>query len=168
MPDFSSASLQVLDLSNNNFIGTAPQSLTSINGSNNLSKNEASHIKDNGQLAKRGANRIFLDVEVLRYPNIEEEMRSKVDKFNSALKYHLPATKATKGVGLEVLVDAKEKLMQTAPISIDCEWSKERLKRMMSLNGSGLRNVVVKKKNTRKGSQKIPMLDSKDLWMDKC
>ncbi|GJR40301.1 hypothetical protein Tco_1215985 [Tanacetum coccineum] len=159
MPDFSSASLQVLDLSNNNFIGTAPQSLTSINGSNNLSKNEAT---------KRGANRIFLDVEVLRYPNIEEEMRSKVDKFNSALKYHLPATKATKGVGLEVLVDAKEKLMQTAPISIDCEWSKERLKRMMSLNGSGSRNVVVKKKNTRKGSQKIPMLDSKDLWMDKC
>ncbi|GKB61218.1 hypothetical protein Tco_0917404, partial [Tanacetum coccineum] len=123
---------------------------------------------------KRGANKIFLDVEVLRYPNIEEEMRSKVDKFNSALKYHLPATKATKGVGLEfcntnvVLVDAKEKLMQTAPISIDCEWSKERLKRMMSLNGSGSRNVVVKKKNTRKGSQKIPMLDSKDLWMDKC
>ncbi|GJV62344.1 hypothetical protein Tco_1468444 [Tanacetum coccineum] len=159
MPDFSSASLQVLDLSNNNFIGTAPQSLTSINGSNNLSKNEAT---------KRGANRIFLDVEVLRYPNIEEEMRSKVDKFNSALKYHLPAIKATKGVGLEVLVDAKEKLMQNAPISIDCEWSKERLKRMMSLNGSGSRNVVVKKKNTRKGSQKIPMLDSKDLWMDKC
>ncbi|GJV61356.1 hypothetical protein Tco_1467456 [Tanacetum coccineum] len=57
--------------------------------------------------------------------------------------------------------------MQIAPVLIDCEWSKERLKRMMSLNGSGSCNAVVKKKNTRKGSHQIPMLDSKDLWMDK-
>ncbi|GKD29745.1 ALA-interacting subunit 3-like protein [Tanacetum coccineum] len=38
---------------------------------------------------------------------------------------------------------------------------------MMSLNASGSCNGVVKKKNTRKGSHLIPMLDSKDLWMDK-
>ncbi|GJZ32721.1 hypothetical protein Tco_0578157 [Tanacetum coccineum] len=67
----------------------------------------------------------------------------------------------------QVLVDAKEKLMQIVPVLIDCEWSKERMKPMMSLNGSGSSNTVVKKKNTRKGSQQIPMLDSKDLWMDK-
>ncbi|GKD40042.1 hypothetical protein Tco_1260249 [Tanacetum coccineum] len=92
------------------------------------------------------------------------QQRSKVDKFNSALKYHLPVTK---GDGLEVLVDAKEKLMQTASVSIDCEWSKERLKRMMSLNSSGSHNAVVKNNNMKKGSHHIPMLDSKDLWMDK-
>ncbi|GKC00965.1 hypothetical protein Tco_0987101, partial [Tanacetum coccineum] len=32
---------------------------------------------------------------------------------------------------------------------------------------SGSRNAVVKKKNMKKGSHQIPMLDSKDLWMDK-
>ncbi|PWA89360.1 hypothetical protein CTI12_AA111730 [Artemisia annua] len=62
--------------------------------------------------------------------------------------------------------------MQTAPVSVDCGGSKKRLKRMMSLNRSGPSNAPdqtrpEKKKNTRKGSQKIPMLDSEDSWMDK-
>ncbi|GJS87126.1 hypothetical protein Tco_0769762 [Tanacetum coccineum] len=100
----------------------------------------------------------------MKAADLKSKERSKIDKFNYALNYHLPVTK---GDGLEVLVDAKEKLMQTAPILIDCEWSKERLKRMMSLNGSGSRNAVVKKNNMKKGSHQIPMLDSKDLWMDK-
>nr|GEV12052.1 hypothetical protein [Tanacetum cinerariifolium] len=64
-------------------------------------------------------------------------------------------------------IGAETRRMQTAPVSIDCGGSKKRLKRMMSLNGSGSSNALEKKKNARKGSQQIPMLDSEDLWMDK-
>lgn len=63
--------------------------------------------------------------------------------------------------------------IQTAPVSIDCGGSKKRLQRIMTLNGGGSssnsRDQITsrKKKNTKQRSQKIPMLESEDLWIDK-
>ncbi|KAI3716197.1 hypothetical protein L6452_23363 [Arctium lappa] len=69
--------------------------------------------------------------------------------------------------------------IQTAPVSVSCGGSTKRLQRMVSMNGGGSSNArdqvrpekkekkKMKKEAARQAVQRIPMLDSEDLWIDK-
>ena len=68
--------------------------------------------------------------------------------------------------------------IQSGPVSVSCGGSSKRLQRMMSMNGGSSRdsrnpvrpesgNKKKKEEGGRQAVQRIPMLDSEDLWIDK-